>query len=193
MTASTLRWILPFLVIALGIQFGFRLFVRPAKQAALLAEESRVARLGDDLRSAEASGGDGDRKVAEVARADLDRQARQVEILRGVLSAGQQAQELLDSLAAAATEEGLRMRRFAPEPAFSMGPFTARSAAVEAEGNYFDFVRFFERVAGFGKAIVIDDFELSAPAEPGGALSGRFVAVVIGPESVMPEPADEGR
>ncbi len=192
--APAVRILLSFAVAALALQAGFRLWIRPDKLGALNQERDRIARLTAELRAIEdpAAGGAA-RQAADAVRADLDRTLRQVEVLRGVLGAEAEAAGILDSIAGIASDEGLRLRRFAPDPAFPIGPFLAHTATVEAEGRYFDFLRFFERIAELGRVVVVDEFDLLAPAEPGGLLTGRFVAMTVAAESGTPDFGGRGR
>ncbi len=177
--SAALRALLPFVALAAIVQGGFRLWLRPAREAALAAERDRVARLDTDRQRREAVGG-ADERAAEAVRADLERTESQVEELRGALAQESETGEILDSLAALASEEGLRVRRFAPDPESGAETFAARSATVELEGDYFRYVAFFERVASLERTVIVDEFELLAPAEPDRPLAARFVAVTVG-------------
>ncbi len=190
--APALRTLLAFVALAVAVQIGFRLWVRPGREAAMNRERDRVVRLTADLRAREEpEAGGAERREADILRADLERTVQRVETLHRILGAGTEASGILDSIAGIASEEGLRLRRFAPELSYPMGPFRAWSATVEAEGRYFDFLRFLDRIAGLEQAVVIDEFDLSAPVDPGGLLTGRFVAMAIAAESEPADPAAE--
>ena len=178
------------LAAAAMVQGGFRLLVRPARAAALSAAEEETARLAARLAETEAAApdsfadgfddglGDGDGEwEAEALAEELRRTRERVEALGGILARGGEAESVLHSLAPLAAEEGVAFRRFAPEPEYRLDGYTARAASVVAEGRFFDFTRFFERLSLLPQLVLIEDLEFRSAA--GGRLASRFVAVTV--------------
>ena len=175
------------LAAAAMVQGGFRLLVRPARAAALSAAETATARLAARLAETEEvaapdgledgfDDGDGEWE-AEALAEELRRTRERVEALGGILARGGEAESVLHSLAPLAAEEGVAFRRFAPEPEYRLDGYTARAASVVAEGRFFDFTRFFERLSLLPQLVLIEDLEFRSAA--GGRLASRFVAVTV--------------
>ncbi len=164
----------PFLVAALLAQGGFRLLMRPGKVEAIRAASDEAARLrlrldaGADAGALEAS-----RLAGELAGV-----SSRVAALRGTLARDGEAEAVLHALASLAAEEGVRFRRFAPGAETRLDRYTARAATVAAEGGFFDFVDFFERVALLPHLVLIEEVQFEAV--PDGFLRSRFVAVTVG-------------
>ena len=168
----------PFVVAGLLAHGAFRLLVRPGMIADLSSAESEVIRLEERLGATEAGGGSGSEAgAAEAIASELIRTRERVDVLAGFLARPVDAEVVLHSLGSLASEAGIRFLRFAPEPEFLLDGYLTRAASVVAEGAFFDFLSFFERVSLLPQFVLIEDLGLEAAAE--GLVRCRFVAVTV--------------
>lgn len=175
-----------FLAVA-AIAYGlFRLAVRPAMVAEAGRVEDEVARMNAQRASdAGPSGGEAER-AAELVR-ELGRVEERVAALSGILATSAEAEAVLRSLGATAAEAGVRFVRFAPEPAYRLDRYEASAVSVVAEGTFFDFLGFFERVSLSPHLVLVE--EVALERGEGDLLQCRFVAVTVRPaEAVVGDP-----
>lgn len=184
----------PFALAALLAHGGFRLLVRPSRTAALSRAEVETARVAARVAEGE---GRGESAAGAAEAEDLGRQLartrERVAALSGILASGEEAERVLHSLHSLAAEEGVQFRRFAPEPEYRLDGYLARAASVVAEGGFFDFLRFFERVSLMPQLVLIEELEFDGSS--GESLRGRFAAVTmrtLEPSSIPGDPAPEG-
>ena len=176
--ARGLASITPFVLAGLLVQGGFRLLIRPGKAAALAGAASEAARLRARLGEEEDPAASGSRAEEEARIADeLARVRDRVAALGGILARGEEAEAVLHSLASLAAEEGVRFRRFAPGAETRLDSYTAREASIAAEGWFFDFLDFFERLSLLPQLVLVEEMEFEA--SPDGLLRSRFVAVTL--------------
>ena len=187
MTASSGRSVgaLPLVAAAALGWFGYRAAVFPERREALEAVRNESGRLAAEIaernREAAASGAPEAAPpddAAAVAR-ELERSRRRLARLGTLAPASSEAEELLHTLPGLAGDEGLAVRRFAPEGGREVGRYTARIGVLDAEGAYFDFVGFFERVAEIPRFVLAEEFELADSGTGDGPLRGRIRISVI--------------
>ena len=200
--------ILPIVAAAAVGWFGYRTIFFPERRGAIEAIRGEAARLAARLeesdREERARGmlpeAAPDEDAAAVA-SELERSRRQLGALRSMVPPASEAETLLHSLPGIAAEEGLAVRRFAPEPERPVGEtgreygeaYDERPATMEAEGDFFEFVRFLERVAALPRLVLVEELDLRE--SPGGArhLSGRLVVVVLSREESAAGESGSGR
>ena len=169
----------------------FRWAIRPGMLAEVIAVEAEVLRLHGRL-TAEAFGqpaadaGEAAELALEVTRSE----ARIAELGR-ILAASGDAEAVLESLGGMATAAEIRFLRFAPEPEYQLDGYLANAVSVVAEGTFFDFLRFFERVSRSSHLVLVEDVTLEKAAD--GLVQCRFAAVTVRPagagvEAPHPEP-----
>ena len=180
----------PFVLVAILVVAGYRIVFRPARITALEGAEAAAAQLR--ARLAGSGGGEPlpDSGEAEQVRTERDRLEAEVRQRSGLLAYGDEAERILASLGALAAEEGVRFRRFAPEPEYRLHRYTVRSAVVAAEGRFFGFLRFFERIAAMPQLVLIEQLAFETAGHADGRLHARFVAVTVGAEGSPPDPAN---
>lgn len=165
-------------VVAAVLVYGlFRLAVRPAMVRELVQAEDEVAALTlrRDQDGAENPGLLG--KEATELAGELTRTRRRVAALGGILATPGEAESVLQSLGNTALAVGVRFQRFAPEPEYRLDGFLASAASVVAEGTFFDFVNFFERLSLSPYLVLVEDLTLEGTAS--GVLRGQFTAVTV--------------
>lgn len=178
-TRAAPRWagVGVFLVVAVIVYVLFRLGVRPAMVTEARRVEDEVARVHAQARLVDAgpshaeAGG-----TAEVTR-ELSRLEDRVAALSGILANPREAEAVLQSLGELASAAGVRFVRFAPEPASRLDGYLANAVSVTAEGKFFDFLRFFDRVAGSRHLVLVEEVVLEVGVDD--LLRGRFVAVTV--------------
>lgn len=187
MTASPGRAVgaLPLLAAAAVGWFGYRTVFFPDRRDGLAAIRNESARLATEIaeRTREAAAAGAPEAAppddaAAVAR-ELERSRRRLARLGTLAPAPSEAEELLHALPGLAGDEGLTVRRFAPEGDREIGRYTARIGVLDAEGAYFDFVRFFERVAEIPRFVFAEEFELADSGAGDGRLRGRIRISVL--------------
>ncbi len=168
-------------LLAAGVSYGsYRMLVRPRRTATLFEAENTAAGLAATLAEAVAAPGAGMREGESRALADdLEKTRERLTALRGILSRSGEAEAVLHSLPVLAAEAGVEFGRFAPEPEYRLDGYTARAVSVVAEGEFFGFVHFFDRVSALPQLVLIEELELRASA--GGRLASRLVAVTMRP------------
>ena len=155
----------------------FRLALRPAMLAEARQIEDEVARMNAQasVSGAGSSGADGER-AEELAR-ELGHAEERVASLSGILATSAEAETVLRSLGATASAAGVRFVRFAPEPATRLDGYLAGTVSVVAEGTFFDFLRFFDRISLSPHLVLVEDVALESGV--GDLLQCRFVAVTL--------------
>ena len=188
MTRSASRWapLGPFVVVGLLAYGGFRLLARPGMVADLSRAEGEVARLEEVLGATDGAGDAGAAAAEEMAN-ELAGTRERVAALSGILATPGEAEAVLHSLGSLASDAGVRFLRFAPEPEFRLGGYRTRAASVVAEGTFFDFLTFFERVSLLPQLVLIEDLGLEAAR--GGLIRCRFAAVTVGAAEPPPDAA----
>ena len=182
-----------FLAAAALAYAGFRLGVRPGMVLETRRVEEEIARLNTPANTARAgpSGPDA-RQAAELAE-ELTRVEERVTALAGILATSGESEAVLESLGRTAAAAGIRFLRFAPEPGYQLDGYLARAVSVVAEGDFVDFLRFFERVSLSPHLVLMEEVLLERT--PGDLLECRFVAVTVravddvigaGPETAEP-------
>lgn len=176
---------LPLLAAAALGWFGYRTVFFPERREALEAVRNESARLTAEIaeRNRQAAASDAPEAAppddaAAVAR-ELERSRRRLARLGTLAPAPSEAEELLHTLPGLAGDEGLAVRRFAPEGDREVGRYTARVGVLDAEGTYFDFVGFFERVAEIPRFVLAEEFELADSGAGEGRLRGRIRISVL--------------
>lgn len=183
------RWAqVGFCLIAAAVAYGlFRLAVRPAMVAEARRVEDEVARMNARAQaSAAGHSGSEVEEAAELVR-ELGRVEERVAALSGMLATPAEAEAVLRSLGATASEAGVRFVRFAPEPAYRLDGYVATAVSVVAEGTFFEFLHFFERVSLAPHLVLVEEVTLEQGVDD--LLQGRFVAVTVRPaEAVVAQP-----
>lgn len=192
MTRNTRRWarLGPFVAAALVAYGGFRLLVRPGLIADLSRAESEVIEFEERLSAGEGGEPSGAEAVAaEAVAGELARTKERVDALSGFLASPMEGEAVLHSLGSLASEAGIRFLRFAPEPEFRLDGYMMRAASVVAEGAFFDFLRFFERVSLLPQLVLIEDVGLEGAPE--GLVRCRFAAVTVRAAEFAGDPVAE--
>lgn len=196
--------ILPLVAAAAVGWFGYRTIFFPERRSAIEALRGETARLAARLEESEreerARGMLPEAAPAEDAAAvasELERSGRQLEALRSMVPPAPEAEILLHSLPGLAAEEGLTVRRFAPEPEPAPGgygrEYGERPATMEADGDFFEFVRFLERVAALPRLVLIEELDLRESSGGEDHLSGRLVVAVPSRDGSAGGKAEGGR
>ena len=155
----------------------FRLALRPAMVAEARQVEDELARMSAQAKMREAGpSGAGAEEAEELARA-LSHVEERVAALSGILATSAEAETVLRSLGATASAAGVRFVRFAPEPATRLDGYLASAVAVVAEGTFFDFLRFFDRISVSPHLVLVEDVALERGVDD--LLQCRFVAVTV--------------
>ncbi len=195
--------VLPLVAAAAVGWFGYRTIFFPERRSAIEAIRGETAGLAARLEESEREER-ARRMVPEAAPAEdgaavaseLERSRRQLEALRSMVPPAPEAETLLHSLPGLAAEEGLTVRRFAPEPEPVPGAYGReygeRPATMEADGDFFEFVRFLERIAALPRLVLVEELDLRE--SPGGEehLSGRLAVAVLRREASARGGADSG-
>lgn len=195
--------VLPLVAAAAVGWFGYRTIFFPERRSAIEAIRGETTRLAARLEESEREER-ARRMVPEAAPAEdgaavaseLERSRRQLEALRSMVPPAPEAETLLHSLPGLAAEEGLTVRRFAPEPEPAPGAYGTeygeRPATMEADGEFFEFVRFLERIAALPRLVLVEELDLRE--SPGGEehLAGRLAVAVLRREASARGGADGG-
>ena len=179
----------------------FRLAVRPAMVAEARSVEDEVARMNAQARMSDAGRSGAEAEEAAALVAELRRVEERVAALSGILATSTEAETVLRSLGATASAAGVRFVRFAPEPAHRLDGYVASAVSVIAQGTFFEFLRFFERLSLSPHLVLVEDVALERGE--GDLLECRFVAVTVraaeagsdspGPRDVTATGSDSGK
>ncbi len=180
----------PFALASVVAWGAYRTAIRPARVAALSAADAAASGLRQRLARAEALSPDFDVQEKERVTDQLAQLAAEVDRRNRSLASSDLGDQVLASLSALAAEEGVRFRRFAPEPETRASGYALRAAVVSAEGSFFDFLRFFERVAAMTPLVLIEEAAFEASGQGDGRLAARFVAVSVQVVREAPAPGD---
>ena len=198
MTRSrTAGGLLPLFAAAAVGWFSWRAIFFPERRSAIEAIRGEAARLAARLeesnreeRARQGPPGEAPTDDGAALTAELERSRRQLGALRSLVPAAPEAEALLHSLPAVAAEEGLTVHRFAPDEEHDRDGYGARPATMDAEGEFFDFIRFFERVAASSHLVLVEEVELRGPPDGGERLSARIGVAVLsrGPADSREDP-----
>lgn len=185
--------ILPLVAAAAVGWFGYRTIFFPERRSAIEAIRGETARLAARLeesdreeRARQLAPEAAPAEDAAAVASELERSRRQLGALRSMVPAPPEAEALLHSLPGLAAEEGLTVRRFAPDPERAVGEYgevyDERPATMEADGGFFEFVRFLDRVAALPRLVLVEELDLRESSGADEHLSGRLLLAVLSRE-----------